>query len=68
MTKNPILSELYEIRSRILAEHPAGLREFLNEELRRLKAAGHPVARVKQRTIRSVGTAQRPLEDRSAPA
>ncbi len=52
MLNNPILNELYEIRSRILAEHPLNLREYLDEEMRRLKTQGHPVARVQQRSIR----------------
>ncbi len=58
MTKNPILSELYEIRSRILAEHGDDLRDYLRSELERLKSEGHPIARIKQRTIRCTGAAK----------
>jgi hypothetical protein len=58
MTKNPILSELYDIRARILADHGDDLRDFLRTELKRLKAQGHPIARIKQRTIRCTGTAK----------
>ena len=53
ITKNPILSELYEIRAQILAEHPHDLREHLAAELRRLKSQGHPIAEIPQRRIRS---------------
>ena len=58
MTKNPILSELYDIRARILADHGDDLRHFLRTELERLKAQGHPIARIKQRTIRRTGAAK----------
>ena len=51
MANNPILSELYEIRSRILAEHPENLRDFLDDEQRRLESQGHPIAQIKQRSI-----------------
>ncbi len=70
MTKNPILSELYEIRSRILAEHGDDLRGYMRSELERLKSAGHPVAQIKQRTIRCTGPAKSgklPMEDLSLP-
>ena len=53
MTKNSILSELYDIRSRILADHGDHLRDYLRSELERLKAQGHPIAQIKQRSIRS---------------
>ena len=58
MTKNPILSELYEIRSRILSDHGDDLRDYLRSELERLKSEGHPIARIKQRTIRCTGAAK----------
>ncbi len=51
MSNNPILNELYEVRSRILAEHPHDLREHLDDEWRRLKSQGHPVADIRQRSI-----------------
>ena len=58
MTKNAILSELYEIRSRILAEHSADLRNHLDGELQRLKSQGHLIALIKQRTIRCTRAAK----------
>jgi hypothetical protein len=58
MTKNPILSELYDIRARILADHGDDLRDYLRSELERLKAQGHPIARIKQRTIRCIAAAK----------
>ena len=70
MTKNPILSELYHIRSRILADHGDDLRGYLRGELERLKSEGHPIAQIKQRTIRCTGAAKSgklPMEDLSSP-
>ena len=70
MTKNPILNELYETRSRILAEHGNDLRDYLRSELARLKAEGHPIARIKQRSIRCAGARKPdalPLENHSSP-
>ena len=52
MPDNPILEELYAIRSQIQTEHGENLSAFLYGEFERLKAQGHPVAQVKQRTIR----------------
>ena len=70
MTKNPILSELYDIRSRILADHGDDLRDYMRCELERLKSEGHPIAKIKQRTIRCTGAAKSgksPIEDHSSP-
>ncbi len=55
MRKNPILEELYAARSQIQAEHGDHLAAYLHSEFERLKAAGHPVAQIKQRTIRCTG-------------
>ena len=49
---NPILNEIYDIRRQILAEHGDDLAEYLHAELERAKAAGHPIANIKQRAIR----------------
>ena len=57
MTKNPILNELYDVRSQILTEHGDDLRGYLRSEFQRLRAEGHPVAQIKQRTMRSTGAA-----------
>ena len=51
MPKNPILEELYAVRSQIQAEHGDHLSAYLHSEFERLKAGGHPVAQIKQRTI-----------------
>ncbi len=55
MSKTPILSELYGIRSQILAEHGDDLRGYLHRQFERLRAEGHPIAQIKQRTIRCAG-------------
>lgn len=49
---NPILKEIHDIRREILAEHKDDLADYLRGELERAKAHGHPVAKVKQRTVR----------------
>lgn len=70
MTTNPILNELYRIRSEILAEHGDDLNAFLQAEFERLKAEGHPIAKIKQRTIRCSGAAKSgelPVEGLSSP-
>ncbi len=70
MTKNPILSELYDIRSRILADHGDDLRGYLRSELERLKSEGHPIAQIKQRAIRRTGAAksgESAVENQSSP-
>lgn len=56
MAKNQILSELYEIRARILAEHGSDLGSYMHSEFQRLESGGHPVARIEQRRICSTGT------------
>jgi hypothetical protein len=58
MPKNPILEELYAVRSQIQAEHGDRLSAYLHSEFERLKAEGHPVAQVEQRTIRCTGAAK----------
>ena len=58
MPKNPILEELYAVRSQIQAEHGDHLSAYLHSEFERLKAGGHPVAQIKQRTIRSTEAAK----------
>ena len=71
MTKNPILSELYDIRSQILAEHGDDLRGYLRSEFERLKAEGHPIAQIKQRTIRCTGAVKSgvlAVENQSSPS
>ena len=54
---NPILDELYDIRRQILAEHKDDLQDYLHAELERAKADGHPIAKIKQRTIASTEAA-----------
>jgi len=50
---NPILEELYDVRRQILAEHKDDLSDYLRAGLAQTKASGHPIAKIKQRTIRS---------------
>ena len=57
MTKNLILSELYDIRSQILAKYGGDLRGYLHGEFEKLRNEGHPIAQIKQRTMRSTGAA-----------
>jgi hypothetical protein len=52
MPKNPILEELYAVRSQIQAEHGDHLSAYLHSEFERLKAEGHPIAQIEHRTIR----------------
>lgn len=49
---NLILKELRDIRRQILAEHSEDLASYIHVELEKTKASGHPVANIKQRTIR----------------
>ena len=55
---NPILRELHEVRKQILEEHGDDLGAYLRSELEKTKASGHPVAKLKQRTIRCTGAAR----------
>lgn len=55
---NPILSEIYDIRRQILAEHKDDLKDYLHAELERARAEGHPIAEIKQRTIRCTRAAK----------
>ena len=58
MPKNPILEELYAVRSQIQAEHGDHLSAYLHSEFERLKAGGHPVAEIEQRTVRCARAAK----------
>jgi hypothetical protein len=55
---NPILSEIYDIRRQILAEHKDDLQDYLHAEFERAKVDGHPIAKIRQRTIRCTGAAK----------
>ncbi len=55
MPSNRILEELYAVRRQIMNEHGDDLTTYLHSEFERLKASGHPVANITQRTIRSSG-------------
>ena len=55
---NPILKELHEIRRQILAEHGDDLAGYLHAGFKKTIASGHPIANVKQRTIRCNGVAK----------
>ena len=70
MSNNPILEELYAVRRQIMADHGDDLVAYLHSEFTRLKASGHPIANIKQRTIRCTGAAKRgvsTMENQSSP-
>ena len=58
MTTNPILEELYAARAQIMAEYGNDLGAYLRDAAERTKASGHPIAKIKQRTIRCTGAAK----------
>jgi hypothetical protein len=67
---NPILKELHDIRDEILAEHKDDLADFFRAGLAKTKASGHPIAKIKQRTIRCTGAAKSgelAIESQSSP-
>ena len=49
---NPILEELYAIRTQIMAQYGNNLGAYLRDAAERTKLSSHPIAKVKQRTIR----------------
>jgi len=67
---NPILKDLRDIRRQILLEHGDDLAAYLHFGLEKTKASGHPVANIKQRTIRCNGdiSVQRPQSIPPSPA
>ena len=70
MMTNPILEELYDVRRQILAEHKDDLTDYLRAGLAQTKATGHPIAKIKQRTIRCTGAAkssESSVENQSSP-
>jgi hypothetical protein len=70
MTTNPILEELYAARAQIMAEYGNDLGAYLRDAAERTKASGHPIAKIKQRTIRCSGAAKSgelPVENLSSP-
>ena len=58
MATNPILEELYAARAQIMAQHGNDLGAYLRDAAERTKTSGHPVAKIKQRTIRCNGAAK----------
>ncbi len=58
MTTNPILEELYTARAQIMAEYGNDLGAYLRDAAERTKTSGHPIAKLKQRTIRYTGSAK----------
>ena len=58
MTNNPILEELYAVRREILNKYGDDLGANLHSEFERLKASGHPIATIKQRTVRCTKAAK----------
>lgn len=67
---NPILEELYAARAQIMAQYGNDLGAYLRDAAERTKTSGHPIANIKQRTIRSSGAAKSgdlPVENLSSP-
>jgi len=58
MTTNPILQELYAARAQIMADYGNDLGAYLRDAAERTRASGHPIAQIKQRTIRCTGAAK----------
>lgn len=66
MSHNPILEELYAARDEILAEYEGDLEAYIRSAGERMKASGHPIANVQQRSVRRGGKAKPPLWPRKA--
>ena len=67
---NPILEELYAARAQIMAQYGNDLGAYLRDAAERTKTSGHPIAKIKQRTIRCSGAAnstELPVENHSSP-
>ena len=67
---NPILEELYAARAQIMAQYGNDLGAYLRDAAERTKTSGHPIAKIKQRTIRCSGAAksgESPVENLSSP-
>ena len=67
---NPILEELYAARAQIMAQYGNDLGAYLRDAAERTKSSGHPIAKIKQRTIRCSGAAKSgdlPVENLSSP-
>jgi hypothetical protein len=52
MNSNPILDELYRVRTELLAEHHGDLGAYLAAAAERAKQSSHPIAVISQRSIR----------------
>jgi len=55
MATNSILEELYAARAQIMALHGNDLGAYLRDAAERTRTSSHPVAKIKQRTMRSTG-------------
>ena len=58
MATDPIMKELYAARDQIMAEYGNDLGAYLRDAAERTKASAHPIARIRQRTIRCTGVAK----------
>ncbi len=70
MATNPILEELYAARAQIMAQYGNDLGAYLRDAAERTKTSDHPIAKIKQRTIRCSGaanSAELQVENRSSP-
>lgn len=57
MARNEILDELHDARRKILADCNGDTAAYLRDAQARLEASGRPIARRKQRTMRSIEAA-----------
>ncbi len=58
MTANAVLQELYAARAQIMTKYGNDLGAYLRDAAERAKASDHPIAHIKQRTIRCTGAAK----------
>ncbi|MDZ7619714.1 MAG: hypothetical protein U1E05_22165 [Patescibacteria group bacterium] len=58
MTANPILRELYAARAQIMVEYGNDLGAYLRDAAERSKKSDHPIAKIKQRTVRHTAAAK----------
>jgi len=71
MTTNPVLEELYAARAQIMAKYGNDLAAYLRDAAERTRESGHPIARIKQRTIRCSGaekSGELQVENQSSPS
>lgn len=58
MASNTILRELYAARAQIMAEYGNDLGAYLRDAAERVKTSDHPIAKIKQRSVRHTAAAK----------